>query len=207
MKINDALAGVVIALLAVACVAIIIAIVILCFFCSTLSKALSRCSRRNRSMEPGLAWLNLIPLFNIFFWSWYTAIHVGDSLKREFKDRDIDDGGDYGKSLGIYTLVVYWASVVISNVVSLATMQPQPGPGGMPQSSPIATLISAPFSIAFFVMFILYWVRIASFSRELENDRGRGRDRRYEDDDDDDQDDDDQPRRPSRPSRPDDRIR
>jgi hypothetical protein len=203
---QDAAMALGIGLLIGVCFGFAILIGILCFFCATLSKALSRCRRRNRTMEPGLVWLNLIPLFNILGWSWYTAIQVGDSLKREFRERDLDDGGDYGKMLGIWTLVSYWVSTLISNTLSFVMMSQRPGPGGIPQASPMATLISMPFSIAFLVLFIVYWVKIAGYGRALAEDDLRGDD---DDDDDDVEDDDldDRPRRPTRPSRPDDRIR
>jgi hypothetical protein len=179
-------------------VVFLIALVILIFFCATLQKALSRCSPRNRTMEPGLVWLNLIPFFSILFWSIYTSIHVGNSLKNEFEDRDIDDGGDYGKSLGIWTVAVSLAFTVVSYGIKFRAVPVVIRLGMPPQEEMnIGPLFQAPLLIAFLVMFVTYWVRIAGYSRKLADDRGRRRD----------EDDDDEPRRSTRPSRPDDRIR
>jgi hypothetical protein len=83
------------------CVGLTIGLAIAVCYFLTLQRALARCAPRNRSMEPAMVWLNLVPLFNIY-WGFHTAIHLGDSLKREFQDRDLDDGGDYGKSVGIW---------------------------------------------------------------------------------------------------------
>ena len=95
---------------------IVIGLVIGIFFLLTLQTALSRCSKRNRTMEPGMVWLMFIPLFNLFWW-FYLVINVGNSLKNEFSDRDMDNGGDYGKTVGIWTMATNLASSVIPSLL------------------------------------------------------------------------------------------
>jgi hypothetical protein len=73
-------------------------------FLLSLSKCFSEISSRNRQMEPGQVWLNLIPLFNLV-WIIITIIRLADSLRDEFDDRRLDGDGDYGKTLGILYFV------------------------------------------------------------------------------------------------------
>ena len=91
------------------CFVVIAILAIYVFFLLTLQKAMGRCSRRNRTMEPGLVWLLLVPLFNIV-WIFIMPIRIGDSLKNEFADREIDDGSNYGKSVGLW-----WAAATGSD--------------------------------------------------------------------------------------------
>lgn len=171
-------------------VALAITLGIAIMFLLTLSKALSRCSPRNRTMEPGQVWLNLIPLFNIV-WQFITVTRVSESLSNEFYARGRDRGGeDYGKSLGITSCVM--------NLL-----------GWIPFLGVILSLIG-------FVCFVIYWVKIAGYSGQLasrggdyydedEDDRPRRRRARDDEDDEDDRprrrprDDDDDDDRPEKP--------
>jgi hypothetical protein len=183
---NNQAASLAAAAIGIACVVIILLLVVGIFFLLTLQKALTRCSKRNRTMEPGMVWLNLIPLFN-YVWNFVTVIRVGDSLKNEFSDRDIDQGGDYGKTLGITMSALGIGSGILSNVGNTAR-------------APAVSMIAGLIGLASLVMFIVYWVQIAGYSQKLGEDDQRG-------DDEDEDDVDDEPRRPSRRARPDDRIR
>ena len=52
-------------------------------------------------MEPGQAWLNLIPLFHLV-WQFITVIRVAESLRKEFRSRGLAKREeDFGKGLGI----------------------------------------------------------------------------------------------------------
>src|SRR5262245_49376745 len=93
------------AFLGVLCVILIIALVIAIFFLLTLSTALSRCRPRNRTMEPGMVWLNLVPLLNIV-WQFITVLRVAESLENEFRDRDLHRGEDYGKGVGLASCIL-----------------------------------------------------------------------------------------------------
>jgi hypothetical protein len=140
-----------------------VGLVIAIFFLLTLSKALSRCRARNRTMEPGQVWLNLIPIFNIV-WMFITVNRIAESLSNEFYDRGWDRGGeDYGKSIG--------TTYCIMNLL-----------GWIPYCGSLFGLIGL-------VCFIIYWVKIAGFSRELATGGSGGygdyddRDDRYDEDD------------------------
>ena len=120
---------------------LLVGLVIAIFFFLTLSKALTRCHPRNRTMEPGMVWLNFIPLFNIV-WQFITVNRVAESLSNEFYERGWDrPGEDYGKSIG--------TTYCIMNVL-----------GCIPYCGAI-------FAIIRLVCFIIYWVKIANYSGQL----------------------------------------
>lgn len=153
---NAALAGFGIAIALSICVFVIAILVVYYFFLRTLSNALGKCAPRNRKMEPGLVWLNLVPCLNVV-WQFLTVVWVADSLKNEFEDRGIRRTTDYGKTLGLGCLIVNIAGGVISNVVQAID----------PQLALVGAGVSMLMSVATLVMFIMYWSRIAGYSREL----------------------------------------
>jgi hypothetical protein len=84
----------------------LVLLIIQIFFLLTLSRALNHCRARNRTMEPGQVWLNLIPFFNIV-WHFITVTRLADSLKREFRYRRWSTRGeDFGQTLGIVTFAL-----------------------------------------------------------------------------------------------------
>lgn len=116
--------------------------VVICFLIS-LSKCLKEIRPRNRTMEPGQVWLNLVPCLNIV-WTFITVIRISESLTNEYEDRRLRPDGDFGKGLGITTLVLNLC-------------------GNIPY-------IGVLFGIAALICFILYWVKIAGYSRRLRED-------------------------------------
>jgi hypothetical protein len=123
------------------CGFLIVLLIVAIFFLLTLSKALSRCHPRNRTMEPGQVWLNLIPLFNIV-WQFITVYRVADSLRNEFSDRGWHRRDeDYGRGLG--------TAYCVLNLVSAIPY------------------LGALFGLAGLICFIIYWVKIANYSSQL----------------------------------------
>ena len=88
---------------------LVVAVVILAvqiFFLLSLSKCLAECSPRNRTMEPGQVWLNLIPFFNLV-WLFITVIRISESLKNEFQARRMrSDDPEFAKMTGILYIVL-----------------------------------------------------------------------------------------------------
>jgi hypothetical protein len=156
-------------LLVIAAIMIIISLVIHIFFLLTLSRCLSRIQPRNRDMEPGLVWLNLIPCVSTI-WIFFTVIRIASSLRKEYDDRDLHSSDEsFGQNLGLG----YAICVVLSAIPYVGTV----------------------IGIAALVCFIIYWVQIAGHSRRLaEEPIERSRDyddeeyfdrgRRHRDDDD-----------------------
>jgi hypothetical protein len=140
----------------VAVIFFVIALVIEIFFLLTLSRALSRCSPENRTMEPGMVWLNLVPCLNLV-WQFITVNRIAESLSNEFYARRMDRSGeDYGKSLGTTACVLNLLGII--------------------------PYVGALFSLGGIVCGIIYWVKIAGYSRELAESGDSGDD--YDRDDD-----------------------
>ena len=56
-------------------------------------------------MEPGMVWLNLIPLFSLV-WMFITIIKISESLQKEYRDRGMRaDDPEFGKMTGILYMV------------------------------------------------------------------------------------------------------
>lgn len=161
-------------------IAIIAALAIAILYMMSLSRALQQCAPRNRTMEPGQVWLNFIPCFGLV-WMFITVSRIAESLSNEFRDRGMRSEGDFGRGIGITYLVLNLTSVI--PIVGYAT------------------------SLAGLVCWIIYWVKIAGYTKQLRegesfrDDEDREYRRRYDEGDyrperdrDDDRDDD----RPSR---------
>lgn len=115
-------------------------LILLVLYLLTLHRALGRVHESRRAMAPGLVWLNLIPLFG-FGWHLYTVIMMADSFAREFEARNIPHEGRPGLALGLSATVLLVA-------------------GAIPAVGVFAAL-------AGLICWIVYWVRIAVFSRRI----------------------------------------
>jgi len=126
--------GIVIALIA-------LVLLVYIFFLLTLQRALGRCRPQNRTMEPGLVWLNLIPFFNIV-WQFVTVSKVATSLNNEFRTRGRHRRDeDYGLTIGMVSCGLNLAGVI-----------------------PLLGILCA---LGGFVCWIIYWGRIAGFGAQL----------------------------------------
>lgn len=113
------------------------------FYILTLSRALEKCSPASRTMQPGMVWLLLIPLFNIV-WSFLVVIALGRSLGNEFRLRNLPSlSPEPGKGIGLAMCICGACGII-----------------------PLIGLIP---SFVGFVLWITYWVRIAEFSRMLDS--------------------------------------
>jgi len=122
---------------------VIFAILILpmVFFLLTLQRALSKCSPANRTMSPGLVWLQIIPFFGLI-WQFFVVFAVANSLDNEFAARRIQEESKPGQSLGLAMCITRVCTVI-----------------------PFLGIFAA---IASLVLWIIYWVKIAGFSRKLD---------------------------------------
>lgn len=112
----------------------------LIFYILTLQKALNNCAPANRAMQPGLVWLLLIPCFGII-WHFFIVINMAKSLGAEFQTRGIAEEPEPGKLLGLIMCGLACASII-------------PILGGL-------------FGLGYLVCWIIYWVKIAGFSKKL----------------------------------------
>jgi hypothetical protein len=112
-------------------------------YLSFLAGVLGKCSPSSRTMQPGMVWLSLIPFFNLV-WAFIVVTAIGDSLGNEFRLRNIPvDDPKPGKSIGI-AVAVCGACCII----------------------PFVNILAIPAKL---ILWIVYWVKIAGYSRQLES--------------------------------------
>ena len=111
------------------------------FFYLHLYKLLSKCKPGNRKMEPGMVWLNFVPILN-FGWIFYTVIALRDTLKAEFSSRDLkSDDPEFSFSIGLAYSITMVCSII-----------------------PYIGIIIA---IASLILWIIYWVKTYKYSTQL----------------------------------------
>ncbi len=128
-----------VAALGIGFVGLLVGIAIMVFFLLTLQKCLKEVSEANRTMQPGMVWLNLIPLFNLV-WIFITVIRLSESVVAEGEARGahVEDGG---KTMGLVYAIALVASII-----------------------PLIGFISAVVAL---VAFIIYWVKISGYRKSL----------------------------------------
>lgn len=127
-------------ILLAALIAFAICLIPAIFYILTLQKALNRCAPENRAMAPGLVWLLLIPLVNIV-WHFFVVLNLAKSLGGEFNKRGIAEEANPGQKLGLIMCILVCCGII--------------------------PLLGVLCSLAALVCWILYWVKIAGFSRKL----------------------------------------
>jgi cytochrome c biogenesis protein CcdA len=111
------------------------------FYILTLQRALEKCAPTSRNISPGMVWLLLIPLFNLV-WHFLVVLGMAKSLENEFRRRNAPSVEPLpGQSIGIAMCVCACCCII-----------------------PILGFFAA---LAHFILWIIYWVKIAEFSRTL----------------------------------------
>ncbi|MGA9062060.1 MAG: hypothetical protein WB341_10390 [Terracidiphilus sp.] len=112
------------------------------FYLLTLSRALEKCSPTSRTMQPGMVWLMLIPFFGLI-WNFFIVLALSNSLGREFPARGVTQlDPEPGKSIGLAMSVCMACGII-------------------PVLGIVASLVSL-------VLWVVYWIKIAEFSRLLD---------------------------------------
>lgn len=124
----------------------LILIFIYVLFLFSLHSALKEVDRERREMEPGMVWLNLIPLVHLV-WIFFTVAKIGDGLYAEAQARGMANRGDGTKSLGIAYAVLAVGSFICSFI-------------------PFVGLL---VSLATFVVWIIYWVKVVGYKNQLKS--------------------------------------
>jgi hypothetical protein len=117
-----------------------VGLVVKIFYILTLQKAFGRCAPQNQAMAPGLTWLLLIPLFSLV-WHFFVVLNLAKSLGQEFRARGMTEDPEPGKTIGLAMCICAPCSAI-------------PYIGFLPG---LATLI----------LWIIYWVKIAAYSKKL----------------------------------------
>ena len=111
------------------------------FYILTLRNALWKCAPESRTMRPGQLWLLLIPLFNLG-WHFVVVQNMAESLRNEFVRRSFPNANpEQGQSLGLAMCILLACSLI-----------------------PLFGLLLA---FAGFICWIVYWVKIADYSKAL----------------------------------------
>lgn len=116
------------------------------FFLISLSKTLKAISPENRRMQPGQVWLLLIPVFNLA-WIFITVGRIADSIKSECERLNIavdESRPTYG--IGLVMSILYVTGTVLYQNQAIQ-------------------LIGTIFSIAGFICWILYWVKVNDYRK------------------------------------------
>jgi len=78
-----------------------------------LQTALSRCAPQNRTMSPGSVWLQLIPVFGLF-WQFYVISNIAQSQKNELNERQMSNYyPDSAKTIGIIMCILVFIDLTI----------------------------------------------------------------------------------------------
>lgn len=112
----------------------------LIFFLVSLQGVLRSVAPKNRTLAPGLVWLDLIPFFNLA-WNFVIVLQVSQSLKREAEERGLQDCGDCGYALGL-AMSILWICGIVPFFFGLAW-------------------------VAALVLWILYWVKVVEIKDRL----------------------------------------
>lgn len=113
----------------------------------TIIDTISLVRPSNRETSAGNIMLTFIPLFNIVY-GFIVYPKICDSIKREYSVLGLQQEGDFGKGLAITLRVLY-----ITNFI------------------PLLNFLT---SIAYLILWIVFWVKIHEYKVELEKHNGKG---------------------------------
>ena len=117
------------------------------FYLLTASKTLRAIRPEFRQVRPGQVWLSMIPIFHLI-WPFIINPKISASIRTEMEARGLDEAGEYGKSLG----TIYPGLRVAGNIPTLGAI----------------------FSLAYLVIFIIWWVKLGGYRSRLMNSPGYG---------------------------------
>lgn len=139
-------------------------------YLATLTRTLAACSPSRRTMAPGLVWLNIVPVFHLF-WKFWTANQVGESLRKEFNARGLRTGGAFGRTVGVLvptfaliTRFIFWVGMGLARYIR----EEEP--------AVLTVVLTIVFGTIELIFLIVHWVQIAGFNRQLNATRTAGRD-------------------------------
>lgn len=112
------------------------------FYILTLQQSLNKCAAASRTMDPGMVWLLLVPFFNLI-WNFFVVMGVAKSLGNEYVRRGIPSSESApGQSVGLAMSICACCCII--------------------------PLLGVLAGLANLVLWIVYWVKIAEYSRILD---------------------------------------
>ncbi len=164
--------SIVIILLVIAFIFLIVALTIWILFNLTMQKAMKAVSEKNRKINPGLIWLNIIPIPILNpLWTGYFCIATCQSINEDAKK----------KIAPLQIAIAYIAVTVLNGVINIFTVDYShivrsfSNGNSMEQwstssSNPVGSILS----LASLVLFIIFWVQIVAARKKLEAMEGSG---------------------------------
>lgn len=123
--------------------------VVFILYLVNLQKTLQEVSFHNRELEPGLVWLNLIPVFNIV-WTFIVNIKISNSLQKELEQRQgPSDYDNYARIIGI----IHPCSLILTTLF-IVIKDPFPYAGKIAQ-------------LAYMVCVAIHWYQTAGYKRQI----------------------------------------
>ena len=111
------------------------------FYILSLQRALEKCALSSRTLSPGSLWVLLVPLVNLIF-HFIVVTGIARSLGNEFRRRNaVNIEPAPGQSIGMAMCICMVCGIV-----------------------PVLGIFT---SIAGFILWIVYWVKIVDYSRML----------------------------------------
>jgi hypothetical protein len=137
----------------------------------TLHTAMRRCAPQNRTLPPGLLWLQMVPVWGVFWW-FVNAGAMGESLEKEIRSRGIAAHRPHqalGTTAGWFRVGALGLLVVDYGLFAVVATSEA---GGASHSGDwrlaIAILVIAGLAaLAFVVAWFMYWARIFWTSRRM----------------------------------------
>ena len=146
-------------------------------FLLTQQRILRRIKRENRSMLPGLVWLQLIPFLGQL-WQFFVVIRIASSIRKEMAYRHADplfgadalmvEQGNRRPTIaaGLIYCILTTGAVLVSFIADLLLINNQLAENGIrAQVFGVADLLM----IAGAISWMIYWVLLAMWTRRLKN--------------------------------------
>ena len=139
------------------------------FFCYSITKLLDHIAEENRSIQPKLVWLLLIPGLNLI-WNFVVVTRLSTSIKNEMVARDFDITGKPTFVQGLLYAIISLIGVIPALVIGLSAKTPEEmiqATKVIPENIILAIEIIGIIQI---ILFITYWSKISWYKNILEND-------------------------------------
>lgn len=117
------------------------------FYLKNLSDSLKQVHEERKTIKESRVWLMFIPIFNLIY-PFILYPKVAQSLKYEFDHRGLTVKDDFGKTIGVGMSIILIVNMIL-------------------QISKIWNPIQQILSLAFLVLFIVYWVKISGYKKVL----------------------------------------
>lgn len=109
------------------------------FYLLSMQRALTLAGPENRTLEPGMVWLMLIPLFGMV-WQFFVVLHVSRSVKNwaAAHGREVQDAG---WNIGLTACILFCCGIIpfLGTLTSLAGL----------------------------ICWIVFWVKVADFNKMM----------------------------------------